>query len=303
MKNILVTGSSGFLASQFIKIIDNKYRIFGLDLKKDLKNKHINHNFKKINLTLNKNLKFLNKINFHYVLHAAAQQPSSSEINEYSFFRNNVNSTLNLIKNLKKDKLKKIVYCSSFSVYDLKDKSKNIKETDTLKPINFYGLTKKISEDILIYFSNVYKFDLVILRFDGIYGADQNMPGFIKNCTKDLIRNKNFELYNLGINKRDHVYVKDAARAILNSFLLKGKKTIEIFNIGGGEPISQKNIAKILKKKLNSKSQLLMKKNKNRVFKSDVYMNLDKAKKNLRYKPKKISINLNDFIKKINEKN
>lgn len=252
---------------------------------------------------MDKNLKFLNKINFDYVLHTAAQQPSSNKINEYSFFRNNVSGTLNLIKNLKKDKIKKLVYCSSFSVYDLKDRSKNIKETDSLKPINFYGLTKKISEDILIYYSNIFKFDLIILRFDGIYGVDQNMPGFIKNCTKELIRNKNFELYNFGINKRDQVYVKDAAKAILNSFLSKEKNSIKIFNIGGGEPISQKNIAKIIKKKLNSKSKLLIKKNKNRVFKSDVYLNLDKAKKDLKYKPKKITKNLDDFISKIYEKN
>ena len=110
------------------KIIDNKYKIFGLDLKKDLKNKHINHNFKKINLTLNKNLKFLNKINFHYVLHAAAQQPSSSEINEYSFFRNNVNSTLNLIKNLKKDKLKKLFIVQVLAFMILKINQKILKK-------------------------------------------------------------------------------------------------------------------------------------------------------------------------------
>ena len=158
MKNILVTGSNGFLASQFIKIINKKFRVLGIDFKKNSKKKHVNHDFKKINLTLNKSLKFLNKINFDYVLHTAAQQPSSSKINEYSFFRNNVNGTLNLIKNLKKEKIKKLVYCSSFSVYDLKDRSKNIKETDSLKPINFYGLTKKISEDILIYYSNIFKF-------------------------------------------------------------------------------------------------------------------------------------------------
>ena len=94
----------------------------------------------------------------------------------------------------------------------------------------------------------------------------------------------------------DHIYVDDCSQAIIKSIELKSKKN-EIINIGGGQPISQRKIAQFIKKKINSKSKLILSKKKNKNFSGDVYMNIDKARKILKFKPKDIFYNLNLMAK------
>ena len=45
---------------------------------------------------------------------------------------------------------------------------------------------------------------IIVLRFDGIYGPKQNLPGFIQTCINTLKLNKSIELYNQGKQIRDH---------------------------------------------------------------------------------------------------
>lgn len=295
MKTVLLTGSNGFLASNFIKKAKNNFKIFGIDLLDNINN-FKNFKFKKINLKIKKELFYLKNKSFDIVIHNAAKQPRGKYLNDFDYFQNNILSTFNLINSLNLKKTKKIVYCSSFSVYDLKNKSSNIKEKSNLKPINFYGLTKKISEDILIYYSYKYNYNLVILRFDGIFGKNQNMPGFIENCSNFLKIGKKFELYNNGLTKRDQVYVEDASNAIIKAIKLKNKNKVEVFNIGGGNPIEQKKIVKYIKKKTFSSSKIILKKHKKFIFNKNVYMNINKARKILKYKPKNIYNNIDDYI-------
>ena len=85
-------------------------------------------------------------------------------------------------------------------IFKLKWVIKNIKESSSLKTRNFYGLTKKISEDLLIYFSKVFNYQLIILRFDGFFGKNQNLPGFIDFCKQQADRHESIEIYNKGKN-------------------------------------------------------------------------------------------------------
>jgi len=295
MKKLLISGSNGFLAQKLINQLSDNYKMVLLDKSKK-KSRFINKKmfFKKIDLSKIKQLKTINQTKINTLIHAAAIQPFNNIGDFHSFYNGNITSTFNLVQTLGKN-CKKIIFCSSFSVYQVDKNSENIKEENKLNPRNFYGLTKKICEEILIFFSKVYNYQLIILRFDGIFGNGQNLPGYINFCKNNLKKNKSIEIYNKGISKRDHVYVDDAIQAIIKSIKLKSKKNF-ILNIGGGNPTSQKKITEYMKKKLRSKSKITYSEKINKNFTKDVYLNIKKAKKILNFKPNNIFNNIDTFL-------
>ena len=86
-----------------------------------------------------------------------------------------------------------------------------------MNPNNTYGLSKKLSEDLVRFYSRSFNIKSIILRFDGIFGSDQNLPGFIKMCMSEVIANKNIVLFNEGKLKRDYLYIDDAIQSIILS--------------------------------------------------------------------------------------
>lgn len=297
MMKIMLTGANGFLASNLLSHFKKiNCELLLIDKKKNTNIiKNSKFKFKKIDISKKEHLKKIKNYKIDLIIHTAAVQPIKKIKDFKSFYNGNVQSTYNLIDTFGK-KVNKIIYSSSFSIYNTNLSLKNIKETNKSQPRNFYGLTKKISEDLLIHFSKIFNYKLVILRFDGIFGKNQNLPGFINTCFQLMQKDKKIEIFNKGANKRDHIYVDDCSQAIIKSVQLKSKKN-EIINIAGGRPIAQQKIAQFIKKKLNSKSKIILSKKKNKNFSGDVYMNIDKARKILKFKPKDIFYNLNLMLK------
>ena len=266
MMKIMLTGANGFLASNLLNHLKKiKCELLLIDKKKNtniIKNRK--YKFKKIDISKKDQLKKIKNYEIDLIIHTAAVQPIKKIKDLKSFYNGNVQSTYNLIDIFGK-KVNKIIYSSSFSIYNTNLSLKNIKETNKSQPRNFYGLTKKISEDLLIHFSKIFSYKLVILRFDGIFGKNQNLPGFINTCFQLMQKNKKIEIFNKGANKRDHIYVDDCSQAIIKSIKLKSKKN-EIINIAGGRPTTQQKIAQFIKKKLNSKSKIILSKKKIKIF-------------------------------------
>ena len=118
---------------------------------------------------------------------------------------------------------------------------------------------------------------------------------------KNAILNKKIVLFNSGKLKRDYVYVEDAADSIILSLKKIDKYKFDVFNIGSGFPKTNLKITKTIVRYLNSKSKVEVIKNKNKNFNQDIFMNINKAKKKLEFKPKKLINNLKKIRFKINE--
>ena len=179
--------------------------------------------------------------------------------------------------------LKKIIVCSSFSVYG-KPAKNPIMETDNPKPLNHYGFSKLLWKN-LEYFSNINNIKVIVLRFDGIYGFNQNLPGFITMAIKTMKNNEDLILFNKGEQLRNQVYIDDVINSIKLSLKSNLKDNYNVFNIAGEKPISNKNLSYKLKKLLNSKTKIILSQKGNPLRSYDIYMNLSKAKKYLKYNP------------------
>ncbi len=289
--NILVTGSSGFLGAKLVEnLIKKKHFVTGVDiLKKKINYKNYKHYI--LDISKSNNKKKLSKLvkGKDLIIHTAARQPHKIEFEINKYMSVNFIGTKNVLEAARNCKIKKFIYCSSFSVYE--NQKGTFKENDDLNPNNTYGLSKKITESLVKFYSINYNIKTIILRFDGIFGFQQNLPGFIKMCMSEVILRRNIVLFNKGKIKRDYLYIDDAVQSIILSIKKINNFQFEIFNIGGGNPTTLYNIFKKIKKICNSNSIVINKKTKKQAFKN-IFMNINKAEKIINFKPNKLENNL-----------
>ena len=290
---ILITGHAGFLGSNItLSLLNRRHSVIGIDVKKTKKFlAYKNFIQYKINLLKSKKIYLLFKKfkKIDVVIHVAAKQPFKKDIDLEKYLKTNFHGTKNLVEAAVDQNVKKIIFCSSFSVYG-NDKSP-IKENILPNPRNTYGLSKQLAENLLEYYSNKFGINVIILRFDGIYGKEQNLPGFVKMSFARAMKNKQILLFNKGKLKRDNVYIDDATKAIVLALKKIHKIRFEIFNIGGNNPVSSLSIFKKIKKICKSKSKIILSK-KSLNFSKDIFLDTNKAKKILKFKPDNLDYNL-----------
>lgn len=236
-KNILITGFDGFLGSNLLKKIDlNKYCIYGIGYTR----KKLNKNFFLNRKITYKNLSFFKKKNISIIIHCAGS--SMVGLNYQNDFKKNVLTTYEILEFSKSLKKKpKIIIMSSMAVYGDKYKKK-IKENFDLNPFSFYGLNKKICEEICIYYSKKFKINIFVLRVASLFGVGLKKQ-FIYQVTKKL-RNGVFKFWGKGDERRDYIHINDLCNIV--KILLKKKFLgFKVINCGSGNIYS---ISEIIKK-------------------------------------------------------
>lgn len=262
MKKILITGCAGFIGFSFAKFLLGlkKYKIYGIDnlnlyYSIKLKKKRLNL-LKKQGITFNKIdlgnfIKLENLIKKHKIdtIFNFAAQPGVrySISNPDVYLKSNINGFFNILEVARKNKIKKIFYASSSSVYG-ETKNFPISEKEKLLPNNFYGVSKLINEQMADNYSKFYNMNIVGFRFFTVYGEWGRPDMFILKFLEAAKKNKIFELYNNGLHYRDFTYIKDVIKLI---FLVCIKKNIkhEIYNVCSSKPLFIKKLVMLIKNK------------------------------------------------------
>tara|TARA_Y100000590_G_scaffold193370_1_gene219757 strand:- start:28428 stop:29378 length:951 start_codon:yes stop_codon:yes gene_type:complete len=265
-KNILITGSSGFIGfhvSEFL--LKKKINIIGLDNHNNyydvsLKNKRLkilkkfkNFKFYKVDISKKKDLKKVfekNKIDL--VIHLAAQAGVRySFINPNKYIDSNITGFTNTLELMKKNKIKKLVYASSSSVYG-NCKKFPFRENFDLSPLNFYGQTKLFNEKMVKIYEENYNLKCIGLRFFTVYGPYGRPDMFIPKILNKIKSNKVINLFNAGKHSRDFTYVKDIAQ-LIGKIIIKFPKKEKVLNICSGERIKISKLISCIEKILNKK--------------------------------------------------
>ena len=258
---ILITGAAGFIGNNFCIDFANNYKntkIISIDNINDYYSKKIKfHRLKRFKNF--KNIKFLkidlkdkskliqifNKYKFNEVYNFAAQAGVRySEKNPQAYIDSNITGFLNLIRLSKDYKVKKFFFASSSSVYG-DSKKFPLSENEILNPKNFYGMTKKLNEDIAKRFFENYKFKSVGLRFFTVFGEWGRPDMFLIKYLDAAYNKKKFFLNNYGNHVRDFTYIKDVTKLLIK---LRDKKIVgsDIYNICSNNPINLKKVIKLL---------------------------------------------------------
>ena len=246
MKNVLVTGGLGFIGSNFVNYMSNKYThakfivLDKLDYCASLENinKESMHNIEIIVGNIgNKELVsyLLDKFNIDTVVHFAAQtHVDNSFFNSVEFTENNVLFTHILLETVriyheKTNKLQKFIHVSTDEVYgEVKDN--NIKyENSVLDPTNPYAASKAAAEFFVKSYYYSYKLPVIITRGNNVYGANQYPEKVIPKFICQLLNKQKLTVQGNGENKRNFIHVYDVCTAF-ETIIFNGKIG-EIYNI------------------------------------------------------------------------
>ena len=283
-KKILVTGGSGDLGKSLIPKLISK----GFDCVSISRNSNVKKLVKNIKCDITNFRKLqsiIDKFKPDIIIHLAGLTGNiACETNPEKAFLTNVFGTLNILKSSIKLK-PKIIFVSTGEIYG---KTKNkVSETTLPKPVNIYGITKMLSENLILNYSADYKTPTVILRFSYCYDENFTKRGF-SSMFKKAISGEKIQIFG-GDQILDLLHFNDAADAILKS--MQYNKT-EVFNIGSGKTQSLISIINKLKKIMTNdiKYDLLP----YRGFEvKTCKLNINKAKKKLKFEP---TIKLDDVL-------
>jgi UDP-glucose 4-epimerase len=185
------------------------------------------------------------------IFHEAARVSIRNSFeNFYDDANVNVLGTVNVLRAMKDNHVKKIVYASSMAVYGRNKLP--ISETGVLEPISPYGIGKLASEKYCLLMAKADNFDAVLLRYFNTYGPRQTFTPYVGVVTifiNQLLRNKAPVIFGSGGQKRDFIHVEDIAEA---NILAMGKDIKSgIFNVGTSVGTTVNEIARLLISEIN----------------------------------------------------
>lgn len=161
----------------------------------------------------------------------------------------NITGTLNLLEASKVNKVKRIIYASSSSIYG--DSLTLPKREDMIpNPPSPYAVSKIAGEHYMKVFQRLYGIETIILRYFNVYGPYQDptseYSGVIAKFITAFLNNKPITVYGDGEQSRDFTYVDDVVEANL---LAAHKEGIagEVFNIAFGKRATINNLIEYLK--------------------------------------------------------
>ena len=292
-KIILVTGGLGYIGSHtVVELIQRGYKVYIID---NLSNSSLDvlEGIQRItgqtppydifDLTKkNKVFQFFAKNCFDAIIHFAAFKAVGESVeNPLSYYRNNLNSLINILDGALNFGTKNIVFSSSCTVYGQpNDKDLPVTENSPIMPANSpYGSTKQISEEIITDFikSNP-RFSAILLRYFNPIGAHPS--GFIGELPRGVPNNlipfitqtaiglrQELSVFGSDYNTpdgtpiRDYIDIMDLvdAHIVAVERLTEGQteKNTEIFNLGTGKGLTVLEVIKTFEKvtgqKLNYK--------------------------------------------------
>lgn len=167
------------------------------------------------------------------VIHLAASIEVSESVKfPVKFAENNIVNTVKLLEAAKNTGVKKIIFSSSACVYGKPQKLPITEEDPIGVQTNAYGVTKLAMEAFCTTYSQLYDFDVTILRYFNPYGPGElhdPETHAIPNFVKAVLGNKPIPLYWNGQQVRDFIYIDDLAQAHADVLPLTG---LNIFNLG-----------------------------------------------------------------------
>lgn len=261
MKRILVTGGAGFIGSNFVRYILNKYKdykIVNLDLLtyagniKNLDDIKDNPNYLFVKGDIaDKQLvdKILLEQKINVIINFAAESHVDRSItNPNIFIRTNVLGTQNLLEAAKKYKIEKFFQISTDEVYGSLGKTGFFTEKTPLSPNSPYSASKASADLLVMAYHHTFGLPVNITRCSNNYGPYQFPEKLIPLFITNLMEGKKVPLYGDGLNIRDWLFVDDHCSAI-DTVLHKGVDG-EIYNVGGNNEKTNRYITETILKYL-----------------------------------------------------
>lgn len=284
--NILVTGAAGFIGFHLCsKLLARGDTVIGFDdlndyydvnLKRarlEIISKHPNFSFKKGDLSdqFAVTSVFRNH-QFDRVVNLAAQAGVRYSLkNPGAYVRSNLVGFINILEEVRHQKVPHLVFASSSSVYGANTKMPFSVHHNVDHPVSLYAATKKANELMAHSYSHLYGIPVTGLRFFTVYGPWGRPDMALFLFVKAILAGNPIDVYNNGNMKRDFTYVDDIIEGLIRvtDKIPQGnpdwsgdrpdpgtsQSPYRIYNIGNHHPVNLLKFIEILEQKLGKKAK------------------------------------------------
>ncbi|KYD08075.1 UDP-glucose 4-epimerase GalE [Heyndrickxia sporothermodurans] len=266
---ILVVGGAGYIGSHLVKELVKSEKVIILDNFSTGFRSLIDSNAILIEGNLGDE-KVLSHIFSNYAIQAVMHFAANSLVGEsvqnpYKYYENNVCATVTLLNTMLKYNIKNFIFSSTAATYGI-PKVEFIDEDQPTSPINPYGRSKLMVENILEDFSKAYGLNYIVLRYFNAAGAHESGEiGESHNPETHLIpiilqhllgQREKISVFGTdyatpdGTCIRDYIHVTDLAEAHIKALyaLIDGKKQTGVYNLGNGKGYSVKEVIETCEK-------------------------------------------------------
>ncbi len=264
-KKLLVTGGAGFIGSNFIRLILNKYPAYHIvNLDKltycgnpdNLKSISANPNYRFVqgDICDHKLLEEIMKDCEIVVNFAAETHVDRSIDNAAEFVRTNILGTEMLLDAARKCNLALFCQISTDETYGSREKG-FFKESDALRPSSPYSASKAAADQLVYAYYVTYNLPIMIVRPTNNFGPYQYPEKIIPLFITNALKGKKLPVYGDGQNVRDWIYVLDNCAAI--DFAIHRGKIGEIYNIAGNNEMKNIDLTRLILKIMKQPQELI----------------------------------------------
>jgi UDP-glucose 4-epimerase len=251
---ILVTGGAGFIGSNLVEELVKENSVIVLDNlhSGSLDNlRKVKDKIEIINDSCNNIHKMkLPKVDIIFHLGIASSSPMYKQ--NPLLVGEAINGTISVFEYAKKEKIKKVIFASSSSLYNGLQPPHN--ESMDIKVTDFYTEARLCIERIAKLYNVLNGIKSVGMRFFSVYGPHEEAKDKYANVVSQFLwemeKGKSPIIYGDGTQRRDFVFVKDIVKACL--LLMNSEFEYDVFNVGTGNSYSFNDVVDILNNKLNS---------------------------------------------------
>ena len=228
--NILITGSTGFIGSHLMNILDKQEGVKTWSYDKQYGNDILDY----------KHLReFVDMSDMVY--HLAANKSVKELTNHYPI---TVDGTMNVLEAMRESKnCKTIVFASTSAVYGYVGENAIFSEDyDPPKPISMYAAAKAAAENLICGYCHSYGMKAVVFRIANVVGSGATgvVPDLLRKAKEDPSR---LEILGDGQQRKSYIHAEDVARALT---FVKPELPFEVYNLGNNDTITVNEIADMI---------------------------------------------------------
>lgn len=270
MKNIMITGGAGFIGSNFVEFMVNKYENYKFVVVDKLTYAGNMDNLKKVQdkivfvkediCDLDAMINTLEENKIDAIVHFAAESHVDNSIKEpFVFTKTNVLGTHTLLEAAKRvwgeGSQNKFVHISTDEVYGSLGEEGYFTEESKIKPNSPYSASKASSDLIALAYHETYKMNVSVTNCSNNYGPYQHNEKLIPHMIKLALQDQKLPVYGQGLNIRDWLYVEDHCEAI--DLVLHNGRAGQRYNIGGHNEKRNIEIVKLILNRLGKSEDLI----------------------------------------------
>lgn len=276
---ILVVGGAGYIGSHLVKELVEKEEVIVLDNLATGHQESVDERavFIKGDLGNAEDLEpIFSKYPIKAVMHFAAISLVGESVQDpFKYYENNVANTLTLLKTMLKFNVKNFIFSSTAATYGIPEEEIILEKSNTA-PINPYGRSKLMVEQILADFHEAYGLNYVVFRYFNAAGAHESgeigekhdpethlIPIILQHL---LGQRESISVFGTdyptedGTCIRDYIHVTDLAAAHIKGVeaLLDGSKQAETYNLGNGVGYSVKEVIETCENVTGEKANVVL---------------------------------------------